>query len=220
MSTSQKKTALDAAQVIVAELSGLPPEDQKLALRFAAEVLHLPVASVSKPAMPEPGAPAAPLASNKTPTAQSSSTDIRAFTEEKKPQSDQQFAALVAYYYQFIAAPEDHRETIDPEVMKEAARQAGRPQVKRWAMTLTNAKNAGYLDPAGSGKYKLNAVGENLIAISLPDSSPRNAPKKAKKAKKASKKGAKKAANKVSKPQSRSTAKRKVQKETRRPPRS
>ena len=36
-------------------------------------------------------------------------------------------------------------------------------------MTLTNAKNAGYLDAAGSGKFKLSTVGENLVAITLPD---------------------------------------------------
>lgn len=36
-------------------------------------------------------------------------------------------------------------------------------------MTLTNAKNAGYLDAAGDGKYKLSSVGENLVAITLPD---------------------------------------------------
>ncbi|WP_425905918.1 hypothetical protein [Nitrobacter sp. TKz-YC02] len=35
-------------------------------------------------------------------------------------------------------------------------------------MTLTNAKNAGYLDSAGSGKFKLSSVGENLVAITLP----------------------------------------------------
>jgi hypothetical protein len=52
--------------------------------------------------------------------------------------------------------------------MKEAARLAGRPQVERWNMTLTNAKNAGYLDAAGKGKFRLSSVGENLVAITLP----------------------------------------------------
>jgi hypothetical protein len=38
-------------------------------------------------------------------------------------------------------------------------------------MTLTNAKNAGYLDAVGNGKFKLSSVGENLVAITLPNDS-------------------------------------------------
>ncbi len=86
----------------------------------------------------------------------------------KAPKSDQQFTAVVAYFYQFEARPDDRKESIDADVMKEAARLAGRAQVARWNMTLTNAKNAGYLDAAGSGKFKLSSVGENLVAITLP----------------------------------------------------
>lgn len=86
----------------------------------------------------------------------------------KAPKSDQQFAAVVAYFYQFEAKPGDKKETIDAETMKEAARLAARPQVTRWNMTLTNAKNAGYLDSAGNGKFKISSVGENLVAITLP----------------------------------------------------
>ena len=86
----------------------------------------------------------------------------------KAPKSDQQFTAVVAYFYQFEAKPNDRKEEIDADTMKEAARLAGRPQVARWNMTLTNAKNAGYLDAAGSGNFKLSSVGENLVAITLP----------------------------------------------------
>jgi len=86
----------------------------------------------------------------------------------KAPKSDQQFAAVVAYFYQFEAKPDNRKDEIDAEIMKEAARLAGRPQVARWNMTLTNAKNSGYLDSAGPGKFKLSSVGENLVAITLP----------------------------------------------------
>ena len=74
----------------------------------------------------------------------------------------------MAYYYQFEAPPEARKGEIDAETMKDAARQAGRARVSNWLFTLTNAKNAGYLDSAGRGKFKLNAVGENLVAITLP----------------------------------------------------
>lgn len=161
------KTPLDAAQKIVIELKGLTSEQQSLALKFVAETLGLPLlhaASAPPISQMHPPALAAPL----PPSSADHSTDIRAFTALKAPKSDRQFAAVVAYFYQFEAKPNDRRETIDAETMKEAARLAGRPQVARWAMTLTNAKNAGYLDAAGSGKFKLSSVGENLVAITLP----------------------------------------------------
>lgn len=48
-------------------------------------------------------------------------------------------------------------------------------------MTLTNAKNAGYLDGAGAGKFKLSSVGENLVAITLPGNAAASGKKVAKK---------------------------------------
>jgi hypothetical protein len=89
----------------------------------------------------------------------------------KAPKSDQQFTAVVAYFYQFEAKPGDRKDAIDADTMKEAARLAGRAQVERWNMTLTNAKNAGYLDAVGNGKFRLSSVGENLVAITLPSNS-------------------------------------------------
>jgi len=42
------------------------------------------------------------------------------------------------------------------------------PLPQQLRMTLPNAKNAGYFDLAGDGEYKLNAVGHNLVAHSMP----------------------------------------------------
>jgi len=164
---SKSKSPLHAAQKIVTELEGMPPEQQSLALKFAIETLGLKSPSSFSPATPHPGptpqpTPASPI------QASVHSTDIRSFTAMKAPKSDQQFTAVVAYFYQFEAKPEERKESIDAETMKEAARLAGRAQVERWNMTLTNAKNAGYLDSAGDGKYRLSSVGENLVAITLP----------------------------------------------------
>jgi hypothetical protein len=162
-----EKSPLTAAQNIVTELHGMTPEHQLLALRFATETLGLKLSSppaatiqpqihVQQPILQQPAGGA------------EHSTDIRSFTAMKAPKSDQQFTAVVAYFYQFEARPEDRKDIIDADTMKEAARLAGRAQVARWNMTLTNAKNAGYLDSAGNGKFKLSSVGENLVAITLP----------------------------------------------------
>jgi hypothetical protein len=166
-SASNLKSPLDAAQKIVAELTGMTPEHQSLAVKFAIETLGLQLpATLSPIAVPPIHSPQStpPHAT----TSADHSTDIRSFTAMKSPKSDQQFTAVVAYFYQFEAKPDDRKEIVDAEIMKEAARLAGRPQVARWNMTLTNAKNAGYLDSAGTGKFKLSSVGENLVAITLP----------------------------------------------------
>ncbi|HKX08711.1 MAG TPA: hypothetical protein VJN67_10980 [Stellaceae bacterium] len=165
-SDANAKSPLDAAQKIVAELAGMTTEHQSLALKFATETLGLQMAALAPTTTPAVHTPQqTPL----PPTAGAGhSTDIRSFTALKAPKSDQQFATVVAYFYQLEAKPDNRKEFVDADIMREAARLAGWPQVQRWRMTLTNAKNAGYLDAAGSGKFKLSSVGENLVAITLP----------------------------------------------------
>ncbi len=164
---SSTKSPLDAAQNIVRELAGMTSDHRSLALKFAMETLGLQLPAALLPV-------AAPLirAHQQIPQHAAAgadhSTDIRSFTAMKAPKSDQQFTAVVAYFYQFESRPDDRKDSIDADTMKEAARLAGRPQVPRWGMTLTNAKNAGYLDAAGGGRFKLSSVGENLVAITLP----------------------------------------------------
>jgi hypothetical protein len=157
----------DAAKDIVETLQGLDKTAQMLAMRFAAETLGL------RPA-PEIQIPAAPasvsLTSGSLPAGggPTHSTDIRQFTAAKAPKSDQQFAAVVAYFYRFEAPEAERSETIDSKTLLAAARQAGRKRPGNARVTLNNAKNAGYLDAAGTGKFRINSVGENLVAIGLP----------------------------------------------------
>lgn len=178
-SNGSAKGPLDAAQKIVAELAGMTSEHQSLALKFAIETLGLQLPAAHS-ATASPIQPHQPLPANARGTADHS-TDIRSFTAMKAPKSDQQFTAVVAYFYQLEARPDERKEMIDADVMKEAARLAGWPQVQRWNMTLTNAKNAGYLDAAGTGKFKLSSVGENLVAITLPGNAAPGGKKSAKK---------------------------------------
>jgi hypothetical protein len=170
---NEMKSPLDAAQKIVAELQGMTKDDQSLAMKFAIETLRLEVTWTSQASSSLPALHAQTAGSFEVPSSvHAQPVDIKTFTAAKKPKSDQQFATVVAYYYQIEARSSERKAVIDPEVMKEAARLAGWPQVKRWAMTLHNAKNAGYLDPAGDGKFRLSSVGENLVAITLPGDAP------------------------------------------------
>jgi hypothetical protein len=193
-SPNDGKSPLDAAKKIVEELNGMTPDHQALALRFALETMGLKAFPAQSPPITNSTAPAA--SPQQTPTHVSGadhSADIRSFTAMKSPKSDRQFTAVVAYFYQFEARPDDRRDSINGEIMKEAARLAGWPQVARWSMTLTNAKNAGYLDAAGGGNFKLSSVGENLVAITLPgDGAPTRAKSTVANKAKSLKKGGKK----------------------------
>lgn len=184
--SSSTKSPLDAAQKIVAELDGMTKEHQTLAVKFAVETLglHAPAAQMAPPSAP-PSVASFPATIPSPGGAHS--TDIKAFTEMKSPKSDQQFAAVVAYFYQFEAPPDQRKDAIDVETIKNAARLAGRGHPPKWIYTLTNAKNAGYLDSAGNGQFKLSSVGENLVAINLPGNaaSPPRAASGGKKKKKA-----------------------------------
>ena len=167
----------DAAKSIVEALKGLDKPSQALAMRFASETLGLqsvgtaqvPVAPVNAapPAPPQPGSQGA-----------THSTDIRQFTAAKSPKSDQQFAAIVAYFYAFEASEANRKESIDAEILKDAARLAERKRLKNPLATLNNAKNSGYLDSAGSGKFRINSVGENLVAMALPGNDSEASPKR------------------------------------------
>jgi len=177
----------DAAKIIVETLKGLERPQQERAIRFACETLGLRPQSAIEPRSPvaTPVAPTAAL----SPVGRL--TDIKQFTALKSPKSDQQFAAVVAYFYQFEAPSAEKRETINAEVLANAARLVNRKRPTRYV--LNNAKNSGYLDAVGAGEFKINTVGENLVAITLPG----NAGEGVRKAKSAKKKSGGKAGKKT-----------------------
>ncbi|QQS10246.1 MAG: hypothetical protein IPK69_06400 [Phycisphaerales bacterium] len=165
----EKNSPLEAAQKIVTELQGMTSENQSLALQFAMQTLRITPPSAHLTPSPGPAHPDAPIV-HAAADVPSHPTDIKSFTAAKAPRSDQQFAAVVAYFYQFEAPTEQHKDSIDAATMKDAARLAVWGQVRNWNTTLKNAMRAGYLDRAERGAFKLSSVGENLVAITLPGS--------------------------------------------------
>lgn len=159
----------DAAKAIVDTLSGLDKEKQQRAMRFACENLglHAPVV---------PGAPGTPpptrqdhAPGEKTETSLTGGVvDIKQFTESKTPKTDQQFAAVVAYYYRFEAPTNERKDFIGVKDLQDAARLAERKRPGNPLATLKNARNKGYLDTAGRATFQINSVGENLVAMTLP----------------------------------------------------
>lgn len=162
----------DAAKMIVDALRVLDKTSQTLALRFAAETLGLQTTPQTTPQTPQPLPQSLPASTPLGGTHATHSTDIKQFTAAKAPKTDQQFAAVVAYFYRFEAPESERKETIDSDTLTKAARLAGRRRPRKALFTLQNAKNSGYFDSIGSGKYQINSVGENLVAMGLPSNGP------------------------------------------------
>ncbi len=160
---SEKQDDLEAVRVVTAALEPFNTEDRHRIIRWASEKLGLtkpPVQAIT-PAHMTPPAPSSTGSGSRGGT-------IKQFIEQKDPKSENQFAATVAYYYQFEAPENQKKETITRENLLEACRLADRPRLKNPAQTLVNAHGAGLLDRGEKGTYSINTVGENLVAMTLP----------------------------------------------------
>jgi hypothetical protein len=114
--------------------------------------------------------------------------NLRSFIAEKAPASDTHFATAVAYYYQFEAPESERKNAITASDLTEACRLADRARLQYPGQTLRNAMRDGLLDRADRGAFKVNAVGENLVAMALPTEIPRTAKSAAKPRRRSAKK--------------------------------
>jgi hypothetical protein len=96
-------------------------------------------------------------------------TDIRSLKNAKNPRTASEMVALVAYYLEHLAPEGERREFITADDVRPYFKQA-QYELPSAApgMTLTHAKNAGYLNALARGQYRLNPVGYNLVAHRLP----------------------------------------------------
>jgi hypothetical protein len=149
---------LEAVRQLVATLSGVDAKDRDRVIRWAREKLGMEAAPMPPAPSPVPTPPGG--------------RDIRSFMDAKKPTTDSQFVAAVAYYYRFEAPQVERKETIGAEELLDACRTAPWHRPARPAQTLIDASKAGYLDrTTEQGRYRINSVGENLVAMVLPGQS-------------------------------------------------
>lgn len=94
--------------------------------------------------------------------------DIRSLKAEKNPDSAKQMACLVAYYLQELAPKNERKNAISTQDIEKYFKQANFKLPKKLEQVLVDAKRSGYFESAARGEYKLNAVGYNLVAHSLP----------------------------------------------------
>jgi hypothetical protein len=154
----------DVLRSIVDQLKGLGTDDQRRVIKWACEKLGIdsPLGP-SSTAQHSTHAHATGGAHHHT---QMTGANIKSFVEEKNPLSDMHFATVIAYYHHFIAPQK--KEAIGAEDLLEATRLAGRPRLQNPGQTMINASASGLLDKVSRGQYRVNAVGENLVALVLP----------------------------------------------------
>jgi hypothetical protein len=164
------KSVFDAAKSVSETLAGMQKTAQEQVLRWVAESLGIQLGS--SPAGPHGATPYAPpppgAGRPMSPPVTDRPKDIKTFVEEKKPKSDNQYTAVVAYYYRFEAPEGQQRETITAEALQESTRQSGWRRLTAPRVTLHQAMTQGYIDRTGRGEYRINTVGENLVAMTLP----------------------------------------------------
>jgi hypothetical protein len=135
---------------------------KRLGISFPAAERAAPAAS--SPLQPAPAALPPVLGAPAGPT-----VDIRGFADEKNPKTVNEKVAVVAYYLAQLAPPAERKDQIGADDIQPYFIQAGFAlPTSPGSMTLTNAKNAGYLNALERGQYRLNAVGHNLVAHKLP----------------------------------------------------
>jgi hypothetical protein len=151
-----------AIRIILDTLKKLPEDERAGVLRYVMEKLGL---ATTTPAAPAPGNPM-PAAGG---TGGGLSPNIRTFIETKAPSSDVQFATAVAYFNAFEAPQAARRAEITGDDLTEAARQANWQRLNSPSQTLRNATALGYVDKGSMrGAFRINTVGENLVAMAMP----------------------------------------------------
>ena len=153
----------DAVNSITQALDALEPDGRVRVMLYLRGMLD------GMGMLPRP-APMTPAISkdDQPKTSKAKLVDIRQLRTDKSPRSDVEMAAIVAYYLREEAPDQDRKDSINKTDVEKYFKQAHHPLPKRAGLTLTNAKNAGYLDQDGQGEYRLNAVGYNLVAHGLP----------------------------------------------------
>jgi hypothetical protein len=166
---SEQPDDLEAVRTLVTTLEKFKNDEQERIIRWAMEKLGLEKHPVF-PIIPPPQAPEYPARHNQS-TNDGTPKDLKSFVIDKNPASDMQFATVVAYYYKFEAHSTTRKDSINAEILQDATRLSGRTRLTKPVQTLVNASFNGLLDKADEkGAYKINTVGENLVAMTLPQS--------------------------------------------------
>lgn len=164
----------DDVKAISTIISALKPLDESARVHVLEFVLkRLGISLTAKPSPPAALNPPAESVHSGVPSAAEHSRpgghDIRSFGAEKKPKTNNEKVAVMAYYIAHLAPPHERRDYVVPDDIQAYFIQADfHLPTAPPSVTLGHAKNAGYLNALDRGRFKLNPVGYNLVAHKLP----------------------------------------------------
>lgn len=95
---------LEAVRQITTILDPFDSDDRERILRWAREKLGMPRPPESTVQIPKVASP--PQEVGATVRSSEQATDIKSFVQQKAPKNDRHLAAVVAYYFHFVARPE------------------------------------------------------------------------------------------------------------------
>lgn len=173
MSESNIDSELKAIRTLLSTLEPLEKEARKRVIDYVFQRLDI---SHKTNVIKQPSATEESLSANlafkqTSENIKSIPKDIRSLAKEKNPSNDVERATLVAFYLSELAIEPEKKDEINFEDITKYFKQAGFPIPSRPRQVLVNTKNAGYIDSAGNrGTYKINPVGYNLVAYTLPSS--------------------------------------------------
>lgn len=157
---------VEAIKAVLTALAPLSEKARASVLDYVAKRLDLPrTQKMPAPRDTPVGVDAAEAGRD---TASGAAVHIKQFKEQKRPRSANEMAAVIAYYLANLAPPEKKKDTVNQKDIETYFKIGVFPLPQQVRVTLPNAKNAGYFDLVGDGEYKLNAVGHNLVAHTLP----------------------------------------------------
>lgn len=166
----QVEKEIEAIKTVLNALDPLDEETRANVLEYVLKKLKLDIGQLSSSgqgAIPETGgSPQNSNSESETPI------HIEKFKELKQPKTDMEMAVLVAYYLQYVAPPEEKKLVLSNDDLDTYFKIANYPIPGGMIHLLKNTKNAGYLDQAAHGQYKLNAVGYNLVKHNMPRTDP------------------------------------------------
>ncbi len=163
MTDSKVDPELNAIQIIIGVLEPLDTDARKRVADYVSRSLKIAFGVDISTTRTE-------LASDLSQTNRQPSRviDIRSLRAQRQPSSANEMAALVAFYLAELAPPEERKTAIDRSDIEKYFKQAGFPLPKAVRQTLPNAATSGFFDITGGGRYRLNAVGYNLVVHGLP----------------------------------------------------
>ena len=159
---------IEAIGALLNALGPLEPKARKTVLDYVAGRLGIAPPERGEPPADTPPDSTAPGEPPETGDSARDECHINDLVQKKQPRSAIEMTVLVAYYLSHKAPKGERKQTVSTDDLTTYFKIAEFKLPKSPQYTLPNTKNAGYMDSAGSGEYKLNPVGYNLVVHSMP----------------------------------------------------